>query len=98
MFAKGCDMQNDLFSLETNVVMPWISFACRFNKCIEVNGCFQKATFCTMSSPISQHHLHLKQQCCVELECGGECGKTRNMCQLPDFQNLEVSFRIIETK
>jgi hypothetical protein len=74
MFAKGYDMQNDLFSLETNVVIPWISFACRFSKCIDVNGCFQKATFCTMTSPISQHHLHLKEQCCVELECGSECG------------------------
>jgi hypothetical protein len=74
VFEKGCDMQNDLFSLEINVVMPWISFACRINKCIDVNGYFQKAAFCTMTSPISQHHLHLKEQCCVELECGGECG------------------------
>jgi len=38
MFAKGCDMQNDLFSLETNVVMPWISFAYKINKCIDVMG------------------------------------------------------------
>ncbi len=46
-------MQNDLFSLETNVVLPWISFAYRINKCIDVNGCFQKVVFCTMISPIS---------------------------------------------
>jgi len=71
MFAKGYDMQNDLFSLETNVVVLCISFACRINKCIDVNGCFQKVVFCTMTSPISQRHLHLKEQCCVELECGG---------------------------
>jgi len=77
MFAKGCDMQNDLFSLETNVVMPCISFACRINKCIDVNGCFQKAAFCIMTSPISQHHLHLKKQCCVELECGNERGRVK---------------------
>jgi hypothetical protein len=74
MFANGCDMQNDLFSLETNVVMPCISLACRINKCIDVNDCFQKAAFCTMTSTISQHHLHLKEQYCVELECGSECG------------------------
>jgi hypothetical protein len=81
MLAKGCDMQNDLFSLETNVAMPWISFACRINKCIDVNGCLRKAAFCTLTSPISQHHLQLKEQRCVEpWECGGECGsvKTRN--------------------
>ncbi len=70
-------MQNDLFSFETNVVMPWISFAYIINKCIDVNGCFQKAAFYTMTSPISQHHLHLKEQCCVELECDSECGDVR---------------------
>ncbi len=74
-------MQNDLFSLETNVVMPCISFASRITKCIDVNGYFQKAAFCTMTSPIFPHHLHLKEQCRVELECGGECGgvKTRHV-------------------